>query len=283
LEHNGFLCIIPLHDKQEYDHGKWKGIFAMQFFSFAPMSESNPGYLAPFSPVHLITLGFFALLGGLIVIFKKKLRDEKRGKVTLLIATVVALVFEASYHLIQYLTLDYYEFLRHLIPFELCAITLWLSVALCISKNKTVFELLYFWGIGALASLLFADDDGAGPDRWRFYQYFGTHGYIVLTIVFFAAVHSFSIKLKSLVKAIVILVPISIGMRFFDLAFSGPPYKFNFMFLVSPPDISTPLDSFGHGWGYYFAFVAIGLALMFVAYLPWPIAHLFRRIRVDLD
>lgn len=254
----------------------------MQFFSFAPITESMPGYLETFGSVHLITLGIFVLLGGLIVIFREKLRDVKRERVALLIATVVALIFEASYHLIQYLTLDYYEFLRHLIPFELCAITLWLSVALCISKNKTVFELLYFWSIGALASLLFADDDGAGPDRWRFYQYFGTHGYIVLTIVFFAAVRGFSIKLRSFVKAIVILVPISIGMRFFDLAFSGSPYKFNFMFLVSPPDISTPLDSLGHGWGYYLAFVALGLALMFIAYLPWPIARLFRRTHAGM-
>ena len=79
----------------------------------------------------------------------------------------------------------------------------------------------------------------------------------MLTIVYFSAVRGFSIKLRSFVKAIVILFPITIGMRFFDLAFSGPPYKFNFMFLLSPPDISTPLDSFGHGWGYYFAIVAM--------------------------
>jgi len=260
-----------------------KGAFAVQFFSFAPIPESMPGYLESFGLVHLIALGFIIFLGGLIVIFREKLRDAKRERAMLLIATAVALVFEASYHLIQYLTLDYYEFLRHLIPFELCGITLWLSVALCISKNRTVFELLYFWGIGALVSLLFADDDGAGPDRWRFYQYFGTHGYIVLTIVFFAAVRGFSIRLRSFVKAIVILFPITIGMRFFDLAFSGPPYKFNFMFLLSPPDISTPLDAFGHGWGYYFAFVALSLALMFVAYLPWPIARLFRRSPAGLD
>jgi hypothetical integral membrane protein (TIGR02206 family) len=262
---------------------KQKGEFAVQFFSFTPIPESMPGYLEPFGPVHLITLGFFVLVGGLMVIFREKLRDAKRERAMLLIATVAALVFEMSYHLIQYLTLDYYEFLRHLIPFELCAVTLWLSVALCISKNKTVFELLYFWGIGAFASLLFADDDGAGPNRWHFYQYFGTHGYIVLTIVYFAAVRGFSIKLRSFVKAIAILFPITIGMRFFDLAFSKPPYEFNFMFLVSPPDISTPLDSFGHGWGYYFAFVAMSLALMFIAYLPWPIARLFRRNRAGLD
>jgi hypothetical integral membrane protein (TIGR02206 family) len=178
-------------------------------------------------------------------------------------------MFEATLHVAQYLTRPYYEFLRGVIPFELCALTLWLSVALCATKRKTVFELLYFWGLGALASLAFANDDGAGPDRFRYYQYFGTHAYICLTIVYFIAVRGFTIELKSLLKAVGILFPITLALRLFDLAFSEAPYEFNFMFLIKPPEVSTPLDSFGRGWGYYFAFVGLCAGLMVIAYLPW--------------
>ena len=197
------------------------------------------------------------------------------------IGTALALIFEAGLHVDQYLTRPYFEFLRGLIPFELCAVTLWLAVALCITKNKTVFELLYFWGLGALASLVFANDDGAGPDRFRYYQYFGTHAYIVLTIVYFAAVRGYSIRLASLLKAVGILFPITIAMRSFDLAFAAPPYEFNYMFLLSPPDVSTPLDSFGRGWGYYFAFIALCAALMALIYAPWGIARLAAGIKRD--
>ncbi|MDA8426155.1 MAG: YwaF family protein [Treponema sp.] len=128
--------------------------------------------------------------------------------------------------------------------------------------------------VAALASLIFANDDGAGPDRFRFYQYFGTHAYIVLTIVYFAAVRGYRIRFASLAKAVGILFPITIAMRFFDLAFAGPPYEFNYMFLLrQPPDISTPFDSLGGGWGYYFAFIGICTALLFLLYLPWSFAR----------
>ena len=251
----------------------------MDFFSFAPVPEGAPLYLETFGPYHWTAMAFIAVLGALVVVFRRPLRESGKEGPILAAATAVALAFEISLHVGQYLGRPYYEFLRGLIPFELCAVTLWLSVALCATRRKTVFELLYFWGLGALASLLFANDEGAGPNRFHYYQYFGTHAYIVLVIVWFAAVRGYSITLKSFAKAVIVLFPITVGMRFFDSAFATPPYEFNFMFLLSPPDVSTPLDSFGRGWGYYFAFVGLCAAVMLVAYLPWPLVRAIRSRR----
>jgi hypothetical integral membrane protein (TIGR02206 family) len=246
------------------------------FFSYDPVQPGAALYLEPFGPYHRMALAAFCALGACIVVFRKRLREGGAERFALIIATSIAIAFEAGLHICEYLERPYYAFIRGLIPFELCAVTLWLSVALCASKNRTVFELLYFWGIGALASLLFANDDGAGPDKFRYYQYFGTHAYIVLTIVYFTAVRGYSIRLSSLAKAVGILFPITLAMRAFDAAFAGPPYDFNYMFLLKPPEVSTPLDSFGGGWGYYFAFVGLCAAVMVVAYLPWPLARLIR-------
>jgi hypothetical integral membrane protein (TIGR02206 family) len=251
----------------------------MGFLSFDPVQSGTRFYLEPFGVYHWAAMAVIMALGFLLWLFREKLTEPKREAALLTIATITALVFETGFHIGQYLERPYYEYLRGLIPFELCAITLWLSVALCITKNKTIFEILYFWGLGAVASLLFANDDGAGPDRFHYYQYFGTHAYIVLTIVYFAIVHSYRITIKSFVKAMAILFPITIAMRFFDLRFAAPPYEFNYMFLLSPPDVQTPLDSFGHGWRYYFAFIGLCVGLMVLAYLPWPIARLTRERR----
>jgi conserved hypothetical integral membrane protein TIGR02206 len=255
----------------------------MQFFSYDPVQPSSPLYLEPFGVWHWVAIAFIAALGALIIAFRGRLRESRREGALFVAATAIALIFETGLHVGQYLQRPYYEFLRGLIPFELCAVTLWLSVALCITKNKTVFELLYFWGLGALASLAFANDEGAGPDRFHYYQYFGTHAYIVLTIVYFAAVRRFSISLKSLGKAVGILFPITIAMRLFDQAFAGPPTEFNYMFLLKPPDVDTPLNSFGSGWGYYFAFIGLCAALMVLAYLPWPIARAGARVRARMS
>jgi hypothetical integral membrane protein (TIGR02206 family) len=251
----------------------------MPFFSYRPIPESSPLYLKPFSPPHLIVLLLFFLLSALIIVFRKRLASWGGEARLRLVATIVAIAFEAALHVLQYLTQGWYDFLRGVIPFELCAISLWLSVALNASKSRRVWDLLYFWGLGAGASYVFANTDGANYNSFHFYQYFIVHGYILLTMVWFAAVHGYTVRFATLVKAIGVLFPITIAMRFFDSAFAGEPWKFNFMFLLSPPDVSTPLDGFGQGWGYYFAFVGLCSGVFVLAWLPWGIVNGLRTMK----
>ncbi len=248
----------------------------MRFFSYAPVDPSSPQFLQPFGWQHLAALAFLAALAVLLVLFRRRLREPRLERRVLGIATAVAAAMEITLHVCEYFSIPFHEFLRSAIPLELCAITLWLAVALCLTRSEALFELLYFWAVGAVASLVFANDGGAGPDRFRFYQYFGTHGYTVLVIVYFAVVRRYRIGLSSLARAAGLLALLSLALRALDLAFQGPPWSFNFMYLLRPPEVSTPLDSFGQGWGYYAAFVALAAVLLFIVWLPWGAASLIR-------
>jgi hypothetical integral membrane protein (TIGR02206 family) len=249
----------------------------VNFFSYQPIPESSPRYLQPFSLPHLIALGIFFTLAFFIVANRRRLATWRGEPRLRLVATTVAVAFELSLHVLQYLTQDWYSFLRGVIPLELCGISLWLAVALNASKSRGLWDLLYFWGLGAGASLIFANTDGANYDTFHFYQYFIVHSYILLTIVWFAAVHGYKVRFATLCKAVGVLFPITIALRFLDSAFALDPWKFNFMFLISPPDVPTPLDSFGHGWGYYFAFIALCTAVFALAWAPWAVAGWARR------
>jgi len=251
----------------------------MPFFSYQPVPETSPMYLQSFSAPHLVVLAVFAAAAALIIILRKRLAAWKCEPRLRLVATIVAVAFELALHVLQYLTQSWYDFLRGVIPLELCGIALWLSVALNASKSRKVWDLLYFWGLGAGASYVFANTDGANYDSFHFYQYFIVHGYILLTMIWFGAVHGYTVRFRTLVKAVAVLFPITIVLRLFDQAFSGEPYKFNFMFLISPPDVRTPLDNFGHGWGYYFAFLSLGVAVFLVAWLPWGLVGAVRSRR----
>jgi len=108
------------------------------------------------------------------------------------------------------------------------------------------------------------------------------HGYILLTMTWFAAVKGYRPDLKSFVRAVGVLLPLSLGIRLFDLAFKNPPWKFNFSYLVAPPDVGTPLDSFGSGWGYYFAFAGLVAAIFVLVAIPWVFsARFWRSSRAD--
>jgi hypothetical integral membrane protein (TIGR02206 family) len=252
----------------------------MPFFSYAPVDPSSRIFLQPFDGYHAAAIAFLAALAALIVVFRRPLAEPRPQRRVLGIATAAAVAMEITLHLCEYLSIPFHDFLRSLIPLELCAITLWLAVALCCSGRQGIFEILYFWAVGAAASLVFANDGGAGPDRFRYYQYFGTHGYTILVIVYFAVVHRWRIRLRSLAKAAGGLALLSLAVRGLDLAFAAPPWSFNFMYLLRPPEVSTPLDGFGQGWGYYAAFFALSAAMLFLAWLPWGLAGLGRKNRI---
>ena len=226
-----------------------------------------------FGYLHFIALGVFALLCAAIFIFRKKFENPKTDKTVRCIATVTAVALEAAFHVLNGIHGNH--FIENIVPLELCAISLWLSVILCLTGKKKVFEVLYFFSIAAAAAILLPNiENNLGPDRLRFYHYFAVHFYILLTVIYYCVVHRYRIKLFSMLLTAVTLLPLSLVIRFIDLAFNV-----NYMFLIAPPDVSTPLDNLqAGGWGYYFAMVLLAAALFLIAGLPWLIVQ-FRQKR----
>jgi hypothetical integral membrane protein (TIGR02206 family) len=252
---------------------------ALGFFSYAPVPETSPWYLEQFGLPHIAAIAVLLALVGLVIAGRKRLAAWTGEARLRLVATLVTLVFEISLHVIIWIERGWVQFVANTIPLDLCAISLWLSVVLNATGRRWVFDLLYFWGWGAVASFLFANTEGASWNTWHYYQYFIVHGFILLTMTWFAAVKDWRPDLKSLGRAMGVLLPLSVGIRFFDLAFQDPPWRFNFSYLVSPPDVGTPLDAFGSGWGYYFAFAGLVAVIFVLVALPWAFSARFWRRR----
>jgi len=239
----------------------------MMFFENVPGSLDLEAY----NIYHFLAVSVTFILAILIFVFRNKLRNN--GKIDIrvrIIATIIAFSLEAGFHISN---LVYHtDFVMNLIPLDLCAISLWLSFTLTIWKNEKIFKVLYFWGIGGVISLFYPDIEGIGPDRLRYYHFFGVHSYIVLTVLYFLIVYGYKINFKALARAVCILFPITFVVHFIDMLFYNT-YKADWMFLVAPPDISSILDLLPKGgWLYYFSILLIGLFVFAMLYLPWGIA-----------
>lgn len=250
----------------------------MGFFSYAPVPETSPYHLEQFGPPHLAAIAVLLILVGLVIAGRRRLAAWPGEARFRLFATLVAVVFELSLHLIIWIERGWVAFLANTIPFDLCAICFWLSVALNATGRRWLFDLLYFWGYGALASFVFYNTDGASWNTWRYYQYFVSHGYTLLTMTWFIAVKGCRPELRSLARAAAALLPLSLGIRLFDLAFQDPPWNFNFSYLLRPPEVGgTPLEAFGSGWGYYFLFGGLVAIVFVLVALPWALSARFWR------
>lgn len=231
----------------------------MNFFN------ANPNTLAfsEYGLYHILALVFAGLGILLTVIFRKLFLNQKFERVFLIIISVFAFSSELAYHLWNFFNKT--DFIVNLVPFELCAISLWMSLAMNITKNRKLFEVLYFFSLGAMVALIFPDFYGYGPDHFRYYHYFFVHTYIVFTVAYYIIVHGYRITFKSLRKAVMTLLPLSIFMYIIDRLFNV-----NYMFLLEKPSISTPLDMIkGTGLVYFLSFALIVIAVFMVFYLPW--------------
>lgn len=261
----------------------------MTFFTLNPSSPAfqytQPGNVE--TGLMIVTVA----LAILIVVFRKQLRKNKNtDRNVRIIATVIAIAVEVGYHIQDF----YYHFNAkslsvadsnpwvNLIPLMLCAISLWLSVAICITKSNKIFDILYFTSFGALLSLLIPNDSitgpGLGPDRFRFYSYVGVHMYIVLVVVYFAVVYKHKIHLSSLLKTFAVLIPLSVVLRYVDIAFSN--IGLNYQFLAYNPGIPSPLDWLPSksGWGYTIGVMLMGVIVFIVMALPWFIVDITAKI-----
>ena len=170
--------------------------------------SKNPGVeFHSFSALHFVIIAVFLVLSAATVIFSGRIRENEKLKRWLPVALcAVALILEAMYHVWNF----YYgtDFVKNLVPLELCSISLVLSVVLLATKNQAVFEIYYFFSIGAFMALAFPSYGGFGPDHFRFYHFFFCHSFLIWLAVYFVSVLGYRLSTKSLLRIVALMIPL---------------------------------------------------------------------------
>ncbi|MEX1377770.1 MAG: TIGR02206 family membrane protein [Eubacteriales bacterium] len=235
----------------------------MNFFS----SHPNNFILHEFDIMHLFAIAFFAAAVLFVFWLRKKFASWKHEKSFRYTITILAIALEIAYKIWSALTEDV-TFLQDFLPLDLCAISLYLCWVLMFTKKRWIFQLIYFYSLGAMVSLFVPDLGGYGIDHFRYYHYFYVHGYIVFTSFYFVFVHKYKIKLKDLLRATVLLLIIAALVLLVDYLADA-----NYMFLMSKPEVGSPLDLFGPWPKYVFAMIGVVIGVFILAYVPWIFAN----------
>lgn len=235
----------------------------MNFFSAEPTTL----ILSEFDAMHLSAISFFVVAIILTVIFRNQIREARLEKHFRYIITFLAITLEVGFKVWQVLAHSA-SFLTEFLPLDLCAISLYLGWALCFTKKKWMFKFVYFYGMGALVSLLVPNLGGFGINHFRYYHYFYVHGYIIFIAIYFAAVHQFRITFIDFLNATGILIVLAGFVMLIDYLVGA-----NYMFLMHKPHAGSPLDMFGPWPKYLLPLVGMTFAVFVLAYLPWIIIN----------
>ena len=153
--------------------------------------------------------------------------------------------------------------LEHSLPLHLCGMSTILSIVVLVYPKQNLYEFLYFVGIsGAIHSLL-TPEFSIGSEGFLFYEYFISHGGILLSSLYLTIALGMRPRQGSWWKVFLysqLLIPLVGGINYLIDA--------NYIYLCEAPDVDNPL-MFTKVWPYYIPAVQfIAFIHCFVLYLP---------------
>ncbi|WP_430787999.1 TIGR02206 family membrane protein [Virgibacillus flavescens] len=228
------------------------------YFTF----KSADNYFTLYSFPHLSMLGLAVLLG--ITVYA--LRNKEKAHYIKFIILGGLIVSELTLNIWYFYSGEWDA--ASTLPFQLCSITLYLSVLMLLTGNYRLFEVTYFLGIGGALQALLTPELYFGFPHFRFYQFFIAHISIVLASFYMIFVQRKAPVLKSVWRAL-LWINVVAGTVFLINKLTGG----NYMFLSEKPDNPSILDYLGDYPFYLISLEIAAVVLFLILYVPFPLVR----------
>lgn len=222
-----------------------------------------------FGPAHLATLlviGAFILLLTRFKGASEATRQKLRWTLAILLWTA-----ESSWH-IWNIAIGTWT-IQTMLPLHMCSVLIWLTGFMLIFKNYSIYEFVYFLGIGgALQALLTPDVGIYGFPHFRYFQTFMSHGLLVSAGIYMTVVEGFRPTWKSILRIFVIANIYMVIIYFINSAIGS-----NYLMINGKPPMATIMDMLP-AWPFYIPWLeVIAMATCLLLYLPFMITDWFAK------
>jgi len=218
-----------------------------------------------FGRAHLIALVIITLCC-LSFFYFRKLWGERERKVIRWVLAIAIVVNESALHVWS----AYWGIwnIQTLLPLHLCSLTIWLSSYMLVTGNYTIYEMVYFLGLGGAMQAVLTPADAAAYNfpHFRLLQTFIAHGLLINIAVYMTVVEGFRPTLGSF-KRIFIWTNVYMVIIFFVNRAIGS----NYLFVANKPDFPTLLNMLAPWPWYILELEVLGFAIFFVLYIPFLI------------
>ena len=216
-----------------------------------------------FGQGHLTALAIITLFCFSFLYFRR-IWGEKEKKIVRWIFAIAIVVNESALHVWS----AYWGIwdIQTMLPLHMCAVIIWASAYMLVTKNYGIYELVYFLGLGGAMQAVLTPADAAAYNypHFRIMQTFLAHGMLINIAIYMTVVEGFRPTLQSFKRVFIWTNLYMIPIFFINLAIGS-----NYLFIAHKPDFPTLLDMLAPWPWYIIELEAIGFAIFFVLYLPF--------------
>ncbi len=209
----------------------------MDFFSRIPLGGADEYLL--FTPTYFIAMiiSLSLLTAGYILIPKvRNWKHEKYIRYFMVAYMIFTTINIWSFYMQN--DLPWYAY----IPVGTCGFSIFLAAYVLITKNRTAFVVLFFWGWGGFLAI-FAPNILEGPDHYFFYQFYLRHILIVFSAIYMMRVFDYKVFRRDYMIYVCVTLPAALVGLGISYLINDPEYA-NVFFMMRPAVENTPLDFF---------------------------------------
>jgi len=220
----------------------------MTFFQRIP-DGSTPQFQM-FSMTHFITLVIASIIIYLVYKYSYILRTWKHEKILRYIFGIMMIYTNVNLWTYSYsLGQAWY----HYLPIATCGYATFFGGLTLLTKNKVLFKLTFFWGFGAVLSLL-GPTLLEGPLKYNFYQFFFRHIGAIAIPFYMMKVFDYKIERSDWKLFFYVTISLTFVSTIINLAINKPD-ELNMFYTMQPAITGTPLnDLYEVSRWYYLAF-----------------------------
>jgi hypothetical integral membrane protein (TIGR02206 family) len=217
-----------------------------------------------FGPPHLVVLGVVLAVSLALVPLRRVLGEAGRRSFRLGLAAVIAVCFVA--HVVWRVHVGFWD-VRVDLPLHLCDLTALLSLALLLTRNRRLYEFVYFLGVGGALQALVTSNVGIyGYPHLYFFTSMIIHGGIIITGLYFTLVEGFRPTWGALWRVAGWMLAYTAAIFGLNLLLGS-----NYLFIGHKPEFPSLIDQLGPWPWYVLSLVGVGIASLLVLYLPFAL------------
>ena len=154
------------------------------------------------------------------------------------------------------------------LPFHLCSFSIILGSIMLYKKSAYLFDICYYWSVGALMAILTPDLTNTDFPTFRYYQFFFSHGLIILSVLYMMFVNRYKPSKISLKRTFMFTFGITPLIALLNFFTGG-----NYFFIAYTPPTASLIDILGP-WPLYLIPLSLIVVVVFsTMYLPFALYY----------